>query len=136
MHDSLRVGRRQPTGDVNSIIHRFGGRESPTGKSLPERFSDEQFHHRVELATFGSDVVDAKHIGMIEGCHRLGLAAESVEPFRLSGPVSLQNLHGHETIQPGVQGFPNFPHAARPERLDNFIGAKMDARLENHEKPS
>src|ERR1019366_4069709 len=77
-------------------------------------------HHEFGIA-FGDGVVNGVGTGVIQAGRGLGFLQEAAAALGVAGFRGGQHLEGYRAIQPGIQGFIDFPHASRAQFLEQLI---------------
>ena len=65
---------------------------------------------------------------MIEPCERPGFPGEAFDPRRIAREFRRQDLQRDNTVEVGLTGFIDAPHAAGPERREDFQLRKRPAQ--------
>ena len=129
MDDALRMGGRDPRGDLLRASKQLPTGQRAEGESLPQRLPLEQFGDDVELAAGISDVEHGDDIRMVERAGGAGLLLEAAEQIAISRETFVENLDGDVTAQPGVLGSIDYAHAALADHRDDLIRPEPLPRL-------
>src|SRR5262249_43522451 len=95
-----------------------------------------ELHHQGHAVDGFLQTVNGRDAGMIERGERLGFLLESRQPVRILRQRIRQYLNGDLTVEPRVPRFPDFSHAARTDRREDFVWTQSSAREEGHSDTS
>lgn len=134
--DRFRMRGRQPFGQRNGNLHRFGPGDRGTPESLAKRLSVEQLRDRVGDASIRPEIVDGKDVRMRQGGDRLGFALEPLERIAVLRQMVGQHLEGHVAIEPRVARAIDLAHAPGAKQRRDFVGAEPAANGKRHVRRS
>ena len=122
MHDALRVRRGQRRGDLASDPQRFDlWKWSPLTKHLFEAIASDVGHDDVRRLASLSPIVDRHDARVVERSGSVRLALEAFDHGRVCAMGSIQHLHGHLAVQPGVVGQEDVSHPTGANPADQLV---------------
>ena len=128
-------------GDLNRRLQRglLGERERAPRQSRQvdrQRLAVQVLHDEKLVLAMPADVVERADVRMSEAGDRARLAFEAlahvVAPVKRRG----QDLDGDDAVEAGITGAIHLPHAAGPERRDDFVRAEPCSWSESHGRGS
>jgi hypothetical protein len=126
LHDSGRVRRRQPAGDLGRDVDRLPHSEP----GAAQRLAVDELAHDVALA----DVVHGNDVGVAQGGDGAGLDLESLPACRIRGDLGRQDLERDIAVQAGIVGTINLTHPPGTYRRNDLVGPEACAGRERRER--
>ena len=121
MNDPGGVGSCQGVGDADSDFQGLSEGQPFARHDLLECLALHQLHHQHVLAVDGEHIVDGHDPGVVECRGGLRLVEEAQPPFGIHGLAGWKDLEGDKSLENGVPGLVDDPHAALAELLDDAI---------------
>ena len=119
-------------GDVDGTAHRLVDAHGPTPEPVLERFAFEALHHEEVDAVLVADVVQRADVRVIEAGDDLRFALEARAHRLVRGAARRKHLDRHGAIQPCIDGSIHLAHAARAQKLADFVAPQGSAWLDCH----
>ena len=123
MDDVLFVGCLESVGDLARVVQCRLKRKRPL-----ERSALDELHHQRSVF----DAVNLSDVGMIERGQHFGFALEAGQSFGVFSEGVGLDFDRYFAIKLGVAGAIHLTHAARAERREDFVGAKMSPSGKGH----
>jgi hypothetical protein len=132
--DSLLVGCRQATGDLDGVVEgRLRGQRAPI-EARPESLALEKLQDDVGNAVLLAGVEHGHEVRMVEHAQRLCFLLETAETVAIRGRIRGQDLDRHVPPQAGVAGAVDLTHASLAQRGKHLVGTEARARCERHDR--
>ena len=123
MDDAPAVGVGQGLHDLGDEVEGL-----PPGQLAPlllhillEGDAVQQLHHDIVQLRGVGHVVHRHDIGVRQHGNGLGLVVEAAAELGVGGQFLLQDLNGHQTVEPVVTALVHHGHAADADALQDFI---------------
>ena len=115
MHDAVPVRRLQRRGDLRTELERFLDGERPALQPGSQLLTVEQLHDERGLAVDFWQVVQRRHVRVVQPGEQARLAAEARQPLGVFGHGARDRLQGDGPVEPRVACAPHLAHAAATE---------------------
>ncbi len=130
--DAALVGGLQGVGDLPADLDGLGHRERSPGERLGQGLALHQLQHQMGGARVVLQPVDGGDVGMVQRGQDLGLAFESGQVSGVVGESVREGLDGHGAVEAGVAGAVDLAHSARPQGVQDLVGAEAGSGFEGH----
>ena len=122
----------QSASDVHSVLDGPACWQRPSGETVSQRLTIEQFGDDEWEAVVMADIEDGDDVGMAQRRSGTSLLLESRQAFGIRGERARQNLDGDVTSEAGIAALVDLSHPAAAEQRRDFVRAETGAGRERH----
>src|SRR5881296_974167 len=112
MNDSLLMRDIEGFRRLHRISYGFSQRKGPSGQTIREPLSNEVFKNQIVHAGILTNVVQRADMWMVQRRDGSSFLFQALSPFHVTAQVGWQDFHGHQTIEPGVDGAVHLAHSS------------------------
>ena len=132
VHDAPVVRGREGVRDRDRELQHPRSRKAAGRELAGQRVSLDQLHRQERAVARFFHRVDGDDVRMVERGQGARLAAETLEPLRISGQRHGKSLERHRPAEPRVLGPPDLAHTACAQLGDDLVGAEHHSGGERH----